>query len=453
MNINLFQDWNTSARVLIYPGALCCLLMPVPGMLLGVGLLLFGLELVCFVQQADRSLDLRVLLRMAALLFMWVSPALSYTFETAPWYTGYHLAVKPDFYFALVIPCTAAFNLALSVPVGAARASDSNADKTLGWFLLSIGLIIHQISPFLGAPSWIQYMLFLTGQLWLVGLVFVQRAYPIQRWWILGLGLAYLFYGALQHTLFGHTIIWSVILLCNTLKEGEIAWKFRWGAASFLAISILFLLSFKYEYRQKIWHEQQEKSNIQVFLELAGQRLLHPADLFNPEIIQHYTDRLNQGYHTAMTMAYVPAQEPYAWGATLLDDFKASLLPRLLAPDKHRAGGKENIRRFSGVTGQRWSSNIGHYGEAYVNFGVAGAWLVMLLYGLLISAVFWVLRRYFPLPCWAFVLEPVLNVEQDIGIGMNHLSKAMLVVVVVWAARGIAPPCPPGRGVRAHSTE
>jgi len=144
-------------------------------------------------------------------------------------------------------------------------------------------------------------------------------------------------------------------------------------------------------------------------------------------------------------MAYIPANEPFAHGATLLEDIRAALLPRLIAPDKQQAGGKDNIRRFSGITNQNWSSNIGQYGEAYVNFGISGAWLVMLFYGLMISGVLWVLQRYFSWPWWPFILEPVLNVENDIGMSVNHLCKSMLfmtVVVIIWrAVNSPTPPC------------
>ncbi len=432
MSKPLYRDWITSAAICLYPGALCCLFFPNPGLILTLGLLLFGLELLCFVQHADNSIDLRVLLRMSALLFMWVSPAASYFFAEASWYHAtYKMAVEPAFYFALIIPCTVAFNLALWVPVGTERVWAGSGNKWQGWLLLSIGLTTQQLAQYFDIPFWLRHPVFLTGQLWLVGLLFLQQAYPNRRWLILGGGLVYLLHIALQSTLFGYSIIWSVILLCYTLKVGEISWRFRLAGMMAMILLVLFLLSFKYEYRQQVWHEQRSEPNWQIFLRMTVQRILNPADLLQPEIFQHYTDRLNQGYHTAMAMAYVPAQEPFAHGATLLEDVRAALLPRLWAPDKHKAGGAENIRRFSGIQAQRWSSNIGHFGEAYVNFGVGGAWIVMLGYGLLISAAVWAMQRYFPLPWLAFVLEPVLNVEEDIGMGMNHLTKSLLFVLAV----------------------
>ena len=430
-------DWNTSARVITYPGALCCLLWPVPELILAAGLLLFALEMWCFLRQSDRSIDLRVLLRIISLVFMWIAPALSYVFADAGWYTGYRMAVPAGLYFALAIPCTVAFNLALTVPTGAARTFPDIDSRAWGWSLLAVGVLTQQVVPHVEIPAGLRHPLYLTGQLWLVGLLFLQQAYPTRRWWLFGAAVAYLLLDALHTTLFGYMMVWAALLLCYTLRPGEVRFRYRLSAALLLAMAALFVLSFKYEYRQKIWHEQATEPRWQIFLSLAGQRLTHPADLWRPDIIQHYTDRLNQGYHTAMCMAYVPANEPFARGATLLDDVRSALLPRFLAPGKQRAGGAENIRRFSGVSGQRWSSNIGHYGEAYVNFGTGGAWLVMLLYGLFIGAAWWGMRRFFPLPWWPFVLQPVLNVEEDIGMGLNHIVKAVLFAVLVAAIAGL----------------
>lgn len=430
----LSANWNQSARILLYPGALCCLLYPQPGLLLATGLLLFGLESYCFVQQADRTIDLRVLLRMAALLFMWVAPAMSYLSAGESWYTGYRMAVPIDNYFALILPATAALNLALSVPAGTQRIEMPVYNRQMGWWLLATGIITAEIIPYLPIPAGLRHVIFLISQLWLAGVIMLQQAYPKQRWIILIVSILYLTFTALRSTLFGYSIIWSVILFCYSLEKGAVAFRIRMLAALLLGLGILFLLSFKYEYRQQIWNEKRPEPAWRIFLETGVQRLLHPADLFRPEIIRHYTDRLNQGYHTAQAMAFVPAQTPYARGATLLEDVRAAILPRFLAPDKHRAGGAENIRRFSGIENQRWSSNIGHYGEAYVNFGVQGAWLVLLCYGLLISGTYALLRRYFFFPWWPFVLEPVLNVEQDIGMGLNHLSKGLLFVATLLVA-------------------
>ena len=397
-------------------------------MILATGLLLFALEGWSFLWQSDRSIDLRVLLRTVALVFMWIAPAVGYVFADADWYSGVRMAVPAGFYFTLAIPCTVAFNLALSIPTGVAHTFSGIHDRAWGWPLLVTGLAAQQVLAQVDIPAALRHPLYLTGQLWLVGLLFLQRAYPRRRWLLFGAGVLYLLFDALHTTLFGYLMIWTLLLLCYTLRPGEVPLKYRLSAAALLALAGLFILSFKYEYREKIWYEHAAEPRWQIFLSMAGQRLLHPGDLFRPDIIQHYTDRLNQGYHTAMTMAYVPEKEPFARGATLLEDLRAALLPRFLAPGKQQAGGVENIRRFSGVSGQRWSSNIGHYGEAYVNFGVGGAWLVMLLYGLFISASWWMTRRYFPLPWWAFLMQPVLNVEEDIGMGLNHIVKAVVFV-------------------------
>lgn len=47
------------------------------------------------------------------------------------------------------------------------------------------------------------------------------------------------------------------------------------------------------------------------------------------------------------------------------------------------------------------------------------------------------MRRYFPLPWWVFVLQPVLNVEEDIGMGLNHIVKAVLFAAGIVVVAGL----------------
>lgn len=71
---------------------------------------------------------------------MWIAPALSYVFAGADWYSGGVMAVPAGFYFTLAIPCTVAFNLALSIPAGVAHTFSGSNDRAWGWLLLVTGL-------------------------------------------------------------------------------------------------------------------------------------------------------------------------------------------------------------------------------------------------------------------------------------------------------------------------
>src|SRR5208282_345065 len=111
------------------------------------------------------------------------------------------------------------------------------------------------------------------------------------------------------------------------------------------------------------------------------------------EFLSEVALRYNQGWIINRVMQNVPSGEPYANGETLLAAVKASILPRLFSPDKVRAGGRENMRRFAGYTlGSGTSMNLGYAGEMYANFGywggIAGCFFYAFLLGLMFRCVF-----------------------------------------------------------------
>jgi hypothetical protein len=151
--------------------------------------------------------------------------------------------------------------------------------------------------------------------------------------------------------------------------------------------------------------------------------------------------RYNQGWIINRIMEIVPATEPYARGETLFTAAKAAVLPRILAPDKHKAGGQEYMDRFAGMNftadSGTTSMNLGYAGEMYANFGywggIAGCFGYALVLGLAYRLVsFWAAKK--PL-WWAFVLYIGLNAlkaEDGIAEVLNWLVKASFVTAVIY---------------------
>ena len=79
--------------------------------------------------------------------------------------------------------------------------------------------------------------------------------------------------------------------------------------------------------------------------------------------------RMNQGGVVSRVMAHTPVAEPFANGETIVDTFIAVFLPRFLAPNKKKAGGRENYQRFTGFEIRPGTSiNISPLGEMWANF-------------------------------------------------------------------------------------
>jgi hypothetical protein len=94
--------------------------------------------------------------------------------------------------------------------------------------------------------------------------------------------------------------------------------------------------------------------------------------------------RINQGFIVTNIMKTVPDKVPFEEGDELKKILEAALLPRFLAPDKLKAGDREIFTKYSGIRLREGTTmGLSSLGDAYINFGVFGGCIVMMLLGLL----------------------------------------------------------------------
>jgi hypothetical protein len=109
------------------------------------------------------------------------------------------------------------------------------------------------------------------------------------------------------------------------------------------------------------------------------------------------------------------------------------------------SGGREKMRRFANRTlGRKVSMNIGHFGEAYVNFGKSGGAFFMFIWGLFINYLFWGLAKLGArkphLLLWipAFFVGGINTFGTDVVSSLNTLAKSFLVVYfLLWFIKRI----------------
>ncbi len=392
-------------------------------------------ELIVWLRTIGREINLGGILRVTVLLTMWVAPALAYWGAQAAWYSGHVMPVAASVYWSLAAPGAALLNSVIRMRwlLQAARVTDfpgfKNPESLTAIILILTGLTAQLALP--AAPSALRQLFHLLSLLVFTGILYGMLAWPVRRWWwVLG-GSIYAGALALQTTLFGSALMWILMMCMFAAKGRAIPAGWRYGMAAAGMAGLWLLLSFKYEYRKTLQQPGRQAPAFSVFTEMFWQQIAHPERIFNPAVLETAVNRFNQGYYMAQTMAWTPSREPYARGETLYEDVKGALLPRLLAPDKHRAGGYENMARFAGVSGRSYSMNIGIFGEAYANFGIGGGIICLLGYGLLLAALMRLSVRHLDPPWWPFLFLPALHVESDMGIVFNHLVKAGLIALTL----------------------
>ncbi|HSH40402.1 MAG TPA: hypothetical protein VK993_16635 [Chthoniobacterales bacterium] len=157
----------------------------------------------------------------------------------------------------------------------------------------------------------------------------------------------------------------------------------------------------------------------------------------DPDFIAAMAVRYNQGWIVDRVMLHVPDSEPHAYGETIKDAAAAALLPRVIAPNKAVAGGRENMLRFAGMElNETTAMNLGYAGEMYANFGVVGGPIACGAYAFAFGLIFrFIAKRALLSPLWwalvPYLFFSVLKAEDDLANALNYTVKSAVVVAVI----------------------
>ena len=391
--------------------------------------------------RSRQQLILPDLLPLWALLGMWVAPALQYLLEEDE-ALAYPMPVSRTIYFSIVLPGVIMLILGTQLRLFARPTADhALLQRSIGqlagqgtqpMLLTGAGVRAFMLLPWL--PPGLAFIAYL-GQalLWVALLQACFLPDSRVRYLIMAVALLTNVWQAIQSTMFSDLIfgIVGVVLYVLLHRPRRLRTLLACQLAGFLALC--WLITFKYEYRKQATTATGILEKASLFSRSGLEALTHP---FSGRSLDYILSRINQGSISALTFRYVPAQEPFAQGETIKTAVLCALVPRVLYPDKPRAGGVENCRRFMGIENLTYSINMGVVGEAYVNYGArSGAWFLF-IYGLVLRAVYdgfrWLSARmtglFFFLP---FVFLPVISIETDVLIVLNHLVKAGLVALLI----------------------
>jgi hypothetical protein len=310
--------------------------------------------------------------------------------------------------------------------------------------LLAIGFLATIIAAFL-KQSTLGFLLVLIGNLRYPAL-FGRILCRAPGWrWRLALALAIEIIFAADEGMFHSLLLFAAWTLAIWMHASPPRWGRLIGVACLAALLLPTIQISKNQLRQHLWasYSPPDSSAVENAVTWVAELSSSTGQLLggslDDDVVSDITVRYNQGWIIDRVMQQVPSVQPCARGETLLRAAASALVPRLLAPHKPTAGGRENIERFAGIVlSERTSMNLGFMGEMYANFGraggVAGCFGYGLFFGLLCR---FVSKRAARSPLWSslipYVCFTALKAETGIGPVLNWLTKSVLVLAVVCA--------------------
>ena len=384
-------------------------------------------------RKIDRTITMLELAALIIVLQCVIGPLLMYQSDYI--HHKYMMYVHSNTYFQYVIPAVAAFIAALFYPIKGIQNLSLHIAKgknleTLGFYLLGIG-ILGSLGMFV--PS-MQFFFYLAAQFKYVGAICLFIGGYRFRWIILLLVLLSSYLNSAEQGMFGELFFWGCFIATFILLRLPKSHTLKISLFTGGALVLLTLQGVKAEYREA--RAEGRDTNL---ASLLNETFWSLGSVYENNDFRHVAlARLNQGWIISKTMQYVPAMEPFANGETIKETIYSSLVPRFLDENKVLANGRENFLRYTGLyimTGTTMC--LGLLGEAYVNYGVNGGILLMLILGIVFNRIFAFFiglgknNSYFLL-CLPLIFLQAVKPDTEFVVVVNHLTKATLIVFMVY---------------------
>lgn len=409
------------------------------------------LEVVSFIRDLGEKVPILNILMIFVAVSWLFAPALTYFFvENNAIEKVRGMPINFKDYFRVAIPGTLGLMIGLKLttlyePKISFEFIVKNLESylakntTSGKYLIGLGVISIILGPVV--PSALSFVFYLSRNLIFIGVLYQVFTPGVNKWRWLILGIIFALVLAIRNGMFGDLIFWSTffLLLIFILRPPSINTKISFFVIGIF--SILVIQSVKQDLRDAIWWDRgnlKGKEATEVFTILIADRLSSTDELFETSNLLQMLNRMNQGYITAFAIQHTPQYEPFAKGETIANALLASLIPRFLWQDKPKAGGAENIKRFTGLeTPPGVSYNIAPLGDAYVNFGIWGGAFFLFLYGLVFNLLFFRLllsaMQHPSIILWIpLIFFAVVVAETDVITTFNHAIKTMIFMWLIF---------------------
>lgn len=418
--------------------------------------LLMAITVLMVLNRLGKGIILRELIAMHGLFICIFMPILGYTVYNQNnalavlWVRV--MPVQSDVYFRFALPAMSAFTTTLCWPIRVKELSDQGNSiftllsklkpvlkrrPLLGVYIIITGIFAFYLSAFLPDSFYFVATLMFYSSFAGILYIYFTEGYKYRKLLLLLFSI-FILLTAIRSGMF--TIVaYMGITLFSFLFLGKKIKFINKLVVFVLAVFLLFIIqAVKNTYRTMTWKQNYAGNQVALFGNIAAKKLSNFDELFSKEALFPVFSRVNQGYNVALVMRRIPTMQEHDNGTILLRNMAASIVPRILWPDKPEAGGQFNMQFYAGKRIKGWSTNIGPLGEAYGSFGVVGGILYMLVLGVFIR---WAYRLMFKaINSWPllFFWIPVLfyqvtfSMETDTLQIMNSLLKGAFFIWLIF---------------------
>jgi len=397
-------------------------------------------QFILLFDSIGKIIPVRDLLGSFMCIQFFIGPVFAYNGLDNYQYFMYVMKVSEAAYFSYSIPAVILFILGVNTSAGNFKGEVVNERKIavfvnshpfFPYIFIIGGFLASVVSGFFGAE--LAFVFYLLGSLKFIGLFFLilgdRKIKPI----VIAIVIGSIVSSSLVSGMFHDLLTWLIF----SASVFGIRYKFSTvmkltGLATFI-ILVVVIQQLKSSYRSAITHQA---GDISTFAKIASQTN-EQRGFFSFESLAESNVRINQGFIITNIMITVPDIVPYENGAEMLKLLEAGIMPRILAPNKLKAGDRALFTKYSGIPLTVGTSmGLSSLGDAYINFGTFGGCIFMYFLGLLYSLIllaFHYYGKYYPalLLFTALVFYYPIRPDCELQTIFGHVFKSSFVVLAI----------------------
>jgi hypothetical protein len=377
---------------------------------------------------------------------MFIGPTLAYN-GLDKYQRGFlKMQIPEDQYFLYVIPAVICFIVGLHIRAGMLEGEVVDQEKIkrfvkenpkLPFVFIGIGFVSSFVSGLFGAE--LGFVFTLLACFKFIGtFLFIlsgTKLRPFFLFLVYGSVIASSLGSAMFHDLLTWLIFLGAVFALKYKPSVQVKGIFTFG---FIILALMIQL-IKGDYREATWKEGEQGGieTLQKTMDASQEK----NTFINEEKLGASNVRINQGFIITNIMANIPARMPFAKGEELAQILEAAIMPRILAPNKLNAGDREFFMKWSGMRiAAGTSMGLSSVGDAYINFGMVGGSIFMLLYGMFFSEVLKAFNHFgksFPVLILftSLVFYYPIRPDCELQTILGHLIKScflIFVMIQIW---------------------
>ncbi len=286
-------------------------------------------------------------------------------------------------------------------------------------------------------PTEIAFLIYLLSLIRFIGAFGLYSLNPSANWkYVIGV-LGYEFIISLRYGMFHDFVMWTVFFIIYYFYFKKITNPKKVLLMFIAFIAVSFIQNSKSTYREALG--RQETAGLNTFIKSSKliQNNNQTNNVFYSDNFINSITRINQGWILASVVDNMDRYRNFQGLTVVIEYFKAALLPRLLAPDKLRAGDKKIFNQFSGTRiNDDTSMGIGILGDGYIAYGELGVFIFGFIFGLLFAIIFKIVSGWTKVsPFFFLFIFPILNYsirpDCELQTILGHIVKSVIIYGLV----------------------